>query len=935
MAKDGIKIPVGFDLKKLPNDIKALDRAFKEVLKPSGKAKKGGRQTNLAFEFLGSATGKEFTDIVAQGKREGVSFAPKLIEYLKQEGINLNELNGAFSEASVLVTGLVARATEMNRKTSGVLQRAKDAAKVMGLKVNWKTDKDLKIFTKDTTYEAGGYKQKYKAGDIWQIPPKLQEEFIEEVRNEKGEIERVIKHRDVAIKEGNTLRGYAIGRDASGNLIKGFDAEGNLLDKFLPKDTATAAQIYTENEKTKEQLRQAKALQTEVRNVSKVGNSAARQLKNYERSLTKTAEATEDAVDEAEDLDDEFQKQAANLYRLNASYTVLANVLRTIVRGVNSLVQSYAQADQAMIRFNLNFGESEGVVGKFNNQVESAIKNLSLVQGFSASGLRTVANDFYEMVRSFGVAQTEASAFTSTFVQDVAKVSRATGQSLDTVASAIQRAVATGESEAVLNQLNIDLRKTTLKTWMVEKGLIADKNAEINEGLRSLATQLYLHEAIANNENLSKNRGQAQLVAQEQIKNNLEEIKQTGGSILSTVVTPATEHIQWITKGINIATQGIRESSPFLKGVLGVISGITIGTAVVVTAILAGRVALKKVSILMKEVLADQTLLWMTSSKWSWTLKNVVPYIGSAVAILSGVAMIWGGIGKDTKKANDAFGDTTNITDSIASSLDEVQKKSEDAKGSLMGFDKLNILSIGKSSVNTEAMGSIWADQNADLENLIENTDKYNEKMQNTMGIILAVGGALGILKKVVEQYNASKAKSVVLDKVGNKQKTEEIVKTPAVVAAQNADTTATELDTKAQEKNNRAKAIGAFLKAHWFGIAGILLGVGGLVAAGVVGASATKSANGNFFPRASTTVIGEKYPEVAIPLGQSPQYAEMKQSIAKSVVEMLGGQAGEIKIVNQTVLDGRVIDERIRKVSRQDYKNQTGSNYKNVAMRK
>ena len=932
MAKNGVKIPVGFDLKQLPKDIQALDRAFKEVLKPSGKAKKGGRQTNLAFEFLGSATGKEFTDIVAQGKREGTSFAPKLIEYLKQEGINLNELNGAFSEASVLVTGLVARATEMNRKTSGVLQRAKDAAKVMGLKVDWKTDKDLKIFTKDTTYEAGGYKQKYKAGDIWQIPPKLQEEFIEEVRNEKGEIEQVIKHRDVAIKEGNTLRGYAIGRDASGNLIKGFDAEGNLLDKFLPKDTATAAEIYTENEKTKEQLRQAKALQTEVRNVSKVGNSAARQLKNYEHSLTKTAEATEDAVDEAEDLDDEFQKQAANLYRLNASYTVLRNALQIIVKGVNSLVQAYAQADQAMTRFNLNFGESEGAAGRFNNQVEGVIESLSLLQGFSASGLRTVANDFYEMVRSFGVAQTEASAFTSTFVQDVAKISRATGQSLDTVAAAIQRAVATGESEAVLNQLNIDLRKTTLKSWMVEKGLITDKNAEINEGLRSLATQLYLHEAIAENENLSKNRGQAQLVAQEQIKNNLEEIKQTGGSILSTVVTPATQGVQYLTKGISMATQGIRQSPQFLKTILGLVSGITIGAVSLVTVILAGRVALKKVSILMKEVLSDQTLLWMTSSKWTWTLKNIVPYIGSAAAILSGVAMLWGGLRKETEKTNEAFGDTTNITDSIASSLDEVQKKSEDAKGSLMGFDKLNILSMGKSSVNTEAMSDIWAEQNLEIEELIENTTDYNKSTQILIGTLTALGGVISVVKKAVEQYNVHKAKSIALDEVSGKQKTEEIAKTPAEIAAKKASTGATNSDTAAQQANNAARAKGVILKNL------LIYGIAGLAIAGVgfaAGAIATKSANGNFFPRASTTVIGEKYPEVAIPLGQSPQYAEMKQSIAKSVVEMLGGQAGEIKIVNQTVLDGRVIDERIRRVSRQDYKNQTGSNYKNVAMRK
>jgi DNA-binding transcriptional MerR regulator len=661
---------------------------------------------------------------------------------------------------------------------------------------------------------------------------------------------------------------------------------------------------------------------------------ANRETSQYNRLLGTANKLTEKHTKTSDKQSDSIGKQAANLYRLNAAYTVFSNTLRIVTRGVTSLVQSYAKADQALTRFELNFGESEGAVSLFNKQVENTIKNLSTLQGFSASGLRTIANDFYEMVRSFGVAQTEASAFTSTFVQDVAKISRATGQSLDTVASAIQRAVATGESEAVLNQLNIDLRKTTLKTWMVEKGLIADKNAEINEGLRSLATQLYLHEAIANNENLSKNRGQEQLVAQEQIKNNLEEIKQTGGALLSTVITPLTEFVQVITKGIGIWSQEVRSMPTVYKTAVGGVGTLLTGTVAVGAAWLASSTLIKKISVLMKELIGDQTLLGMTSAKWVSILKTGIPLLSGSLLLFSGAGSLIASFSKDTNKTNEALKDTTNITDSMASSLDDVQKKSEQAKGSLMGFDKLNVLSMGKSTVNTESMSNIWKDQNEDLESLLKNTDKYNDKMSRTISIITTLIGLGLTLKGIRELVNLQQTKSVALGAISNRQRAKELKLSTTLIQSRIKEAGALKVNTQEQRKNNTQRGIGVALKSIMNPWVLGALALGAVAVAGVMG-SMNKSANGNFFPRASTTVIGEKYPEVAIPLGQSPQYAEMKQSIAKSVVEMLGGQAGEIKIVNQTVLDGRVIDERIRKVSRQDYKNQTGSNYKNVAMRK
>jgi hypothetical protein len=219
---------------------------------------------------------------------------------------------------------------------------------------------------------------------------------------------------------------------------------------------------------------------------------------------------------------------------------------------------------------------------------------------------------------------------------------------------------------------------------------------------------------------------------------------------------------------------------------------------------------------------------------------------------------------------------------------------------------------------------------------MTEELDKYNNSMKKTIALSGIVSSALsfGITLYRLQQASIMKNNAALAAEANLK-------KWKAAQAAENITLTEAEIAQKrreliAEESLNASRSKAVILKSALTGIIGaVAMASAAAIGLGVVKSAATKSANGNFFPRASTTVIGEKYPEVAIPLGQSPQYAEMKQSIAKSVVEMLGGQAGEIKIVNQTVLDGRVIDERIRKVSRQDYKNQTGSNYKNVAMRK
>jgi hypothetical protein len=239
-------------------------------------------------------------------------------------------------------------------------------------------------------------------------------------------------------------------------------------------------------------------------------------------------------------------------------------------------------------------------------------------------------------------------------------------------------------------------------------------------------------------------------------------------------------------------------------------------------------------------------------------------------------------------------------------------------------------------------MASVWNEQQSSISALNEEIAKYNENLKTSSVWTGILSASLSGYALVAQLYTRIAAKRAATDVVAQRATIQNKIATEqaalATLKQQGADAAsiaATEAKIASLEKENLV--LDANIRKQYIKRS-LAWGVVGLVSsfaiAGIASA-ATKSANGNFFPRASTTVIGEKYPEVAIPLGQSPQYAEMKQSIAKSVVEMLGSQAGEIKIVNQTVLDGRVIDERIRKVSRQDYKNQTGSNYKNVAMRK
>ena len=135
----------------------------------------------------------------------------------------------------------------------------------------------------------------------------------------------------------------------------------------------------------------------------------------------------------------------------------------------------------------------------------------------------------------------------------------------------------------------------------------------------------------------------------------------------------------------------------------------------------------------------------------------------------------------------------------------------------------------------------------------------------------------------------------MIATKLFNKEKAKETGLTVANTLAQGketiakgANTVATKLNTKAQQANNTAKIIGKAL------IGGLAV-VGTIAAIGTaVGAlqwqqkDLTASANGNYFPSASATIIGEKYPEVAIPLGNSPQYADMQETIANRTAERL-----------------------------------------------
>ena len=232
-----------------------------------------------------------------------------------------------------------------------------------------------------------------------------------------------------------------------------------------------------------------------------------------------------------------------------------------------------------------------------------------------------------------------------------------------------------------------------------------------------------------------------------------------------------------------------------------------------------------------------------------------------------------------------------------------------------MGFDEINLLSKdSESTFNIEDFQKQYDDLMKqfdtsavdDFADSISNLTKTYSALAIVMGAVsLAFNATYGIMKLI--NYTQEKSTALTAANIAAKKGEE-------VQSKKNIFTIWKE--NMAQKGLNKTKMITIALGSA---IAAGAIAAGVLAIAGAFSSqqdSITKSAEGNYFPSASATIIGEKYPEVAIPLGNSPQYADMQETIANRTAEKLSEMNGFNGTVNVYIGNEQIRDFAVQAVN-------------------
>lgn len=632
------------------------------------------------------------------------------------------------------------------------------------------------------------------------------------------------------------------------------------------------------------------------------------QLNDTQKEIKAVAAEENKAEKERNKLSEATKEEAANLYRLNAAMTVAKQTMQALYGILTQTSDAYARSSIAAKSYEATLGSISGSASELVDSLEQTISSLENF-GYNRATIQKLAVDFYSVSTAIGVAQGTAVNMTDDFLVMATRISTATGETIENVSQMLKTALATGESESLLKLTGIDLREETIKKFAVQKGLIEDQNAELSQSDKYLIRQYALMEGITKNQNLLTNSGSQYLILQNKLTSQFTELKQNIGQLIEGPVTIGLKVVNGLFTSLNNVLDNINKN-PALKTTVSVVMAIGVGMLAIYAGVILIRAGVKKLNALMGD-LFDKT------SKTGMAMFTMAKITGAILGLTASIAMIWSGIsGLMSKESEEISKGTDDATESVEETTESVKK----LKNELSGFDEINLINQDSA---TGAGLTDFESKYAELENLF-NTEKVNDFTEalnasndtmNKLNILIGIGtvamqGYLYIMKLV----NAQKAKSAVLS---NQQAASEAKET----ASKTANTTATTANTAAQTANNTAKMIGKTL----------LVGVGAVALTGIIMAAAgafksqqdtmTKSANGNFFPSASATIIGEKYPEVAIPLGNSPQYAEMQETIANATAEKLssisGGFNGTVNVYigNEQIRDFAVeaVDDSLR----------------------
>lgn len=632
------------------------------------------------------------------------------------------------------------------------------------------------------------------------------------------------------------------------------------------------------------------------------------------------SKSTEQATRSAEELETEIEDLKKRLEELGTTSQregkKVENVLNTLIpkflgfRAVVSVIRSswtnIITMDQSVTALNYTLGQSA-------KEIENFAKSYSRNATISENAILELSASFSTLLQNIVGGNDLIAATTINLVAQIDRISSATGRSVDDIERRFQSLIRGNLS--AFRDLGIDTRKEYLQLTDTFKELANGR--QWDDLTRNERTQIALIETMRqvderfgeDVDSLSNRLGT--------LSSRWEDLTTSIGGLLY-VATPV---IEFFTQIIQTATDGIDALNELGDGFAYVV----IGGAVFVAfapAIVKGLIAIFTGSIKASTgfLLLGASILWFA-------------LIAASV------------FRKSEEDVTDVIEDQTDaIEDEI-----EATEELDDARKGLMGIDEINTLrgSSGSSLLGdddfTGDFNDNWIqdylDGLGDLQNSIGDTISELDSLGNTfntiMTIIAAASGILGIFTiatKLVTWETQRQTKAKLAAAQAELAKTTATTKAAAATASETtttaANTTAETVNTAATKKATIATWLQNASLATKIGLLTLGIGavaiVGAAIALGIQMNSNAQSveahlAHGGVATGSVIAEIGEgRYNEAVIPLGDSPEFNDMKEDIAQRVLDN-DGSGGTIHTVIQ--LNGRDIVEATSENMHDDWK--------------
>lgn len=649
----------------------------------------------------------------------------------------------------------------------------------------------------------------------------------------------------------------------------------------------------------------------EVQN-KKISTELELDVSDFTKNVEKAADKAEDLDEEIKALKEELKKMGvegeknskkveSGLNKIIPKFLGFAAVAKVLKSSWTNMVSM----EQATANLNYTLGKSGDIVTDFARKNSRAL-NISEMQ------ILSISSDFAVLLKNITDNDEAIANLSNTFIVQMNRISAVTGRSLDDISNRYASLIRGNMS--AFRDLGIDTRKEYLMLTDTFKKYAGDRAWE--ELSRNEQTQIALIETMIQvdekfGEDVDTTAGRLG-----KLQSRWENLTTTLGSFLS-IATPLIDFFAGI---LETATDGFEGLQQLGDGMQYVVIG---GVAFITFA---------------PQIIKGLTALFTGSVK------------ASTGFMMLGASILWFALTAAAafKKSNDDGAESLdNEAESAGNATEEVEdladayKEAKKAKTGLMGIDEINTLSGGSQDTSSILEGSDfegtknseWLDEylqtqedlQASMDETIQKTEEEMESMNTLMNVIMAVVGAYSaatlVIKLITSLKNkkriaalqealaekqaeaAQRAKNVAEQEGAGTSVAAAAGSTKAATAAQ-GEATANLGATASIAAKNTAQTWGAWAAIGIPLIAGV---IGGIVAL----ASSVKLAHGGVATGETYATIGEgQYNEAVIPLGNSPEFKQMKMDIADEIAER-GGAGTDTPVVQTIVkIDSREIVE-------------------------